>query len=73
MVRSRVPRRLAGYLGFVYDLDEILPLGIPQQMLKVAGKPELDTVIGPLGVRFEMLSQRVDQFGLHVRHPKLAR
>ncbi|WP_456151152.1 hypothetical protein [Caballeronia mineralivorans] len=73
MVCSRVPGRFAGYLGFVHDLDEVLPLGISQQMLKVAGKPELDTATGLLGVRFEMLGQRVDQFGLHVRRPKLAR
>ena len=52
------------------NLDEIFPLRIPKQVLKVTGKPEFDAVIGLLSVRFEMLGQRVNQSGLHVRRPK---
>ena len=37
MVCSRMPRRFAGNLGFVHNLDEVLPLRIPKQVLKVAG------------------------------------
>jgi hypothetical protein len=70
MACIRMPRRFAGDLGFVHNLDEIFPLRIPKQVLKVAGKPEFDAAIGLLSVRFEMLGQRVNQPGLHVHRPR---
>jgi hypothetical protein len=71
MVCRRMSLRFAGDLGFVHNLDEVLPLRLPKQVLKVAGKPELDPGTGLLSVRFEMLGQRVNQFGLHIQRPKV--
>jgi hypothetical protein len=71
MVCRRMTRCFAGYLSFGDHLDEVLSLRVTKQPLKVAGKPEFDTVVGLPRMRFEVLGQRVNQFGLHVQTPKV--
>ncbi len=40
MIGNQMPGCLAGYLGFINNLGKVLPFGISEKSLKVAGEPE---------------------------------
>ena len=65
MIGNGVARQLTGGFGFGNHTLEIVPLAVAQQVLQIAGKPELHTVFGTLGVALERDGKAVDKFGFH--------
>lgn len=55
MVGNRVLRCFARYFSAVDNLQEIPPIGVAKQVLKVAHKLELNAILGLLGVGFEVI------------------
>ena len=53
MVRDLMTRDLTRGLCLGDQVQEVVPLGVAQQMLDVSGKPELDTAFSLLRVRFK--------------------
>jgi hypothetical protein len=72
MVLHRVTGDLARRFGPDHHIEEVLPLRVAQQVLKVACKPVFDAGFCLLGVPLEGLGQRMYDFGFQVFLPRSA-
>ena len=60
-----MPCHLAGGFCFGNNGLEIIPFPIPKQVLKIAGKPELNAIFRLPGVGFKVVGEGLDDFGFH--------
>ena len=65
MVEYCMPCHLAGGFCFGSNGLEIIPFPIPKQVLKIAGKPELNAIFRLPGVGFKVVGEGLDDFGFH--------
>ena len=65
MIGNPVARDLAGSLGLGEDIREIVPLGVAEEVLNVAGEPVFDPSIRLLGMSLEGAGKCVDEFRVH--------
>ena len=65
MVRHRMSGHLTGRFRLGDDIQEVVPFGVPQQVLQVPRQPEFDAAVGLLGMTFEGFSQRMHQVCSH--------
>ena len=71
MVCHGMARYLTCRLGLGDDIQEVVPLGVAKQILKVTCQPELDATVGLLGVTFEGACQRTDELCFHALPPSV--
>lgn len=64
MIGDVIPCFAAGFPPFIDHQREVAPLGIAQQLLKIAGEPEFD-IFGPVRLLYKAFDERLDQFCFH--------
>jgi hypothetical protein len=65
MIVHLMPRDFAGGFGLGDDVQKIIPFGVAEKMLNIAGQPILDATLGLLGVGFKGGGEGLDEFGFH--------
>ena len=66
MIVHLMARDFAGGFGLGNDVQKIIPFGVAEQMLDVAGQPVFHAALGLLGVGFKGGGEGLDEFGFHV-------
>ena len=65
MIGHHMPGDFTGRPGLGDDVLEVVPFRVAQEVLEVAGKPELYATLGLLGICLERRRQGLNQFSFH--------